>query len=94
MGSLLIPPNGLDNPAIHVEQPVGLKVKQYAGLVTRRFQQRISARSLFSMARSLAMLGTATPHVELTCFEGLADLERLEGPWLAAGSGERFGSSG
>ena len=40
------------------------------------------------------MLGTATPHVELTCFEGLADLERLEGPWLAAGSGERFGSSG
>ena len=25
---------------------------------------------------------TAMPHVELTCLQGLADLERLEGPWL------------
>ena len=23
-----------------------------------------------------------TSHVELTCLQGLADLERLEGPWL------------
>ena len=22
------------------------------------------------------------PHVEMTCLQGLADLERLEGPWL------------
>ena len=34
------------------------------------------------MARSLAIPGTATPHVELTCLQGLADLESLEGPWL------------
>lgn len=34
------------------------------------------------MARSLAIPGTATPHVELQCLQGLADLESLEGPWL------------
>ncbi|QNJ04290.1 hypothetical protein SynPROSU1_02700 [Synechococcus sp. PROS-U-1] len=26
--------------------------------------------------------GTATTNVEMTCLQGLADLERLEGPWL------------
>ena len=53
------------------------------------------ARSLFGMVRRLAstvaklkrchqmlMPGTAAPHVEMTCLQGLADLERLEGPWL------------
>ncbi|QNJ17663.1 hypothetical protein SynA1840_02131 [Synechococcus sp. A18-40] len=25
---------------------------------------------------------TTMPRVELTCLQGLADLERLEGPWL------------
>ena len=35
------------------------------------------------------MPGTAKPHVELTCLQGLADLERLEVPWLATiGSGD------
>ena len=24
---------------------------------------------------------STSPHVELTCLQGLADLERLEGPW-------------
>ena len=28
------------------------------------------------------MRGTATANVEMTCLQGLADLERLEGPWL------------
>ena len=28
------------------------------------------------------MTGAAVPHVEMTCLQGLADLERLEGPWL------------
>ena len=28
------------------------------------------------------MLGTAITNVEMTCLQGLADLERLEGPWL------------
>ena len=53
------------------------------------------ARSLFAMGWSLAstlaklkrchqmpMPGTAAPHVEMTCLQGLADLERLESPWL------------
>jgi len=35
------------------------------------------------------MPGTAFPHVETTCLQGLADLERLEGPWLECmGAGE------
>ena len=35
------------------------------------------------------MLGTVAPHVEMTCLQGLADLERLEGPWRAyMGAGE------
>ena len=28
------------------------------------------------------MPGTVAPHVEMTCLQGLADLEGLEGPWL------------
>ena len=28
------------------------------------------------------MPGTVAPHVEMTCLQGLADLEKLEGPWL------------
>ena len=28
------------------------------------------------------MPGTVAPHVEMTSLQGLADLERLEGPWL------------
>ena len=28
------------------------------------------------------MPGTVSPHVEMTCHQGLADLEKLEGPWL------------
>ena len=28
------------------------------------------------------MPGTATTNVEMTCLQGLADLEMLEGPWL------------
>ena len=35
------------------------------------------------------MPGTVAPHVEMTCLQGLADLERLEGPWLdCMGAGE------
>ena len=35
------------------------------------------------------MLGTVAPHVEMTCLQGLADLEKLEGPWLdCMGAGE------
>ena len=35
------------------------------------------------------MPGTVSPHVEMTCLQGLADLERLEGPWLdCMGAGE------
>ena len=30
----------------------------------------------------MPMPGTATTNVEMTCVQGLADLERLEGPWL------------
>ena len=38
------------------------------------------------------MPGTAMPHVELTCLQGLADLERLEGPWLETmGNGDPEG---
>ncbi len=53
------------------------------------------ARSLFGMGWSLAvtvaklercqqmpMPGSFTTNVEMTCLQGLADLERLEGPWL------------
>ena len=53
------------------------------------------ARSLFGMGWSLAvtvaklercqqmpMPGSSTTNVEMTCLQGLADLERLEGPWL------------
>ena len=53
------------------------------------------ARSLLGMGWSLAstvaklkpchqmpMPGTATTNVEMTCLQSLADLERLEGPWL------------
>ena len=29
-----------------------------------------------------AHAGTATTNVEMTCLQGLADLARLEGPWL------------
>ena len=28
------------------------------------------------------MPGTATTNVEMTCLQGQADLEKLEGPWL------------
>ena len=28
------------------------------------------------------MPGTAAPNVEMTCLQGLADLERMEGPWI------------
>ena len=28
------------------------------------------------------MPGTVAPRVEMTCLQGLADLERLKGPWL------------
>ena len=28
------------------------------------------------------MPGTATTNVEMMCLQGLADLERMEGPWL------------
>jgi hypothetical protein len=35
------------------------------------------------------MPGTVAPRVEMTCLQGLADLERLEGPWLdCMGAGE------
>ena len=35
------------------------------------------------------MPGTVAPRVEMTCLQGLADLERLEGPWLdCIGAGE------
>ena len=35
------------------------------------------------------MPGTVAPHVEMTCLQGLADLERLKGPWLnCMGAGE------
>ena len=29
------------------------------------------------------MPGTATTNIEMRCLQGLADLKRLEGPWLA-----------
>ena len=32
--------------------------------------------------QQMPMPGTATTNVEMTCLQGLADLERLEGPWL------------
>ena len=32
----------------------------------------------------LPMPGPVTTNVEMTCLQGLADLERLEGPWLDA----------
>ena len=35
------------------------------------------------------MPGTVSPRVEMSCLQGLADLERLEGPWLdCMGAGE------
>ena len=35
------------------------------------------------------MPGTVAPHIEMTSLQGLADLERLEGPWLDyMGAGE------
>ena len=52
---------------------------------------RLWFRMVWSLASNVAKLkschqmpmpGTATTHVELTCLQGLADLERLEGPWL------------
>ncbi len=32
----------------------------------------------------LLMPETVTRHLELTCLQGLADLERIQGPWLNA----------
>ena len=32
--------------------------------------------------QQMPMPGSATTNVEMTCLQGLADLERLEGPWL------------
>ena len=37
-----------------------------------------------SFCAQLPMPGTAMTNVEMTCLQGLADLERLEGPWLDA----------
>ena len=48
-------------------------------------------RMVWSLASTVAKLkrchqmpmpGTAMTNVEMTCLQGLADLERLEGPWL------------
>ena len=48
-------------------------------------------RMVWSLASNVAKLkrchqmpmpGTATTNVEMTCLQGLAELERLEGPWL------------
>ena len=48
-------------------------------------------RMVWSLASTVAKLkrchqmpmpGTATTNVEMSCLKGLADLERLEGPWL------------
>ena len=41
------------------------------------------------------MTGAAMPHVEMTCLQGLADLERLEGPWLETmGNGDPVDDAG
>ena len=68
---------------------------QYCSFVTEQVGDAQVARSLFSMVGRLAstvaklkrcqqtpMPGTATTIVEMTCLQGLGDLERLEGPWL------------
>ena len=41
------------------------------------YRLHLQARLPFRILRE-----TVAPHVEMTCLQGLADLERLEGPWL------------
>ena len=48
------------------------------------YRLHLQARLPFRILRE-----TVAPHVEMTCLQGLADLERLEGPWLdCMGAGE------
>ena len=48
------------------------------------YRLHLQARLPFRILRE-----TVAPHVEMTCLQGLADLEKLEGPWLdCMGAGE------
>ena len=42
----------------------------------------VSTASKLKRCQQTPMPGTATTNVEMTCLQGLADLERMEGPWL------------
>ena len=42
----------------------------------------VSTASKLKRCQQTPMLGTATTNDEMTCLKGLADLERMEGPWL------------
>ena len=42
----------------------------------------VSTAAKLKRCQQTPMPGTATTNVEMTCLQGLADLERLEGPWL------------
>ena len=42
----------------------------------------VSTASKLKRCQQTPMRGTATTNDEMTCLQGLADLERMEGPWL------------
>ena len=42
----------------------------------------VSTVAKLKRCHQMPMPGSATTNVEMTCLQGLADLERLEGPWL------------
>ena len=42
----------------------------------------VSTAAKLKRCQQTPMPGTATTNVEMTCLQGQADLERLEGPWL------------
>ena len=42
----------------------------------------VSTGAKLKRCHQMPMPGTAMTNVEMTCLQGLADLERLEGPWL------------
>ena len=42
----------------------------------------VSTASKLKRCQQTPMPGTATTNVEMTCLQGLAELERMEGPWL------------
>ena len=83
----MIPPNGFKDPPIRCEQPVALKTRFWqrgisgADVVSHGVesgQQRRQTEALPSNTHA----GNRHDRRRMTCLQSLADLQRLEGPWL------------